>query len=35
VVDAGTGVVSDRLAIIEYNDDPAALAEALRSLYGH
>lgn len=35
VVDSSTGIVSERLAVIEYDDDPAALAEALRQLYGH
>lgn len=34
VVDAATGDVSARFAIIEYDDDPAALEKALRSLYG-
>ena len=35
VVDAQTGVVTSRLAVIEYNDDPQRLSEWLRSIYGH
>ena len=32
VVDAATGDIGSRFAIIEHNDDPAALAELLRSI---
>jgi len=35
VVDAQTGAVTSRLAVIEYNDDPQRLSEWLRSIYGH
>jgi len=34
VVDAATGEVGARFAIIEYDDDPASLEKVLRSLYG-
>ncbi len=34
VVDAATGDIGSRFAIIEHNDDPAALADLLRSMYG-
>ena len=35
VVDAATGDIGSRFALIEHNDDPAALAELLRSIDGH
>ncbi len=34
VVDAATGDIGSRFAIIEHNDDPAALTELLRSIDG-
>ena len=34
VVDAATDEIGSRFAIIEHNDDPAALADLLRSIYG-
>ena len=34
VVDAATGDIGSRFAIIEHNDDPAALADVLRSIDG-
>ena len=34
VVDAATGDIGSRFAIIEHNDDPTALADLLRSIYG-
>ena len=34
VVDAGTGDIGSRFALIEHNADPAALAELLRSIDG-
>lgn len=34
VVDTATGDIGSRFAIIEHNDDPAALTELLRSIYG-
>jgi hypothetical protein len=34
IVDAASGDVGPRLAVIEYNDDPTALDDLLRSLYG-
>jgi hypothetical protein len=34
VVDAATGDIGSRFAIIEHNDDPAALADLLRSING-
>jgi hypothetical protein len=34
VVDAATGDIGSRFAIIEHNADPAALTELLRSMYG-